>query len=246
MKRITLVLGLATLAVLAVTRPLPEEPLAPGTAESVVPATVELEPSFRFAGAIEDAIVVEHNRARQDPKGYAVHLEALRRQFDGDLIRFPGEQSVRTREGVAAVDEAIDYLKKATPLPALTASEGMSRAAEDHVRDQGPKGTTGHDGSDGSRPWDRVARYGTWDVVVGENLAYGPDQARRVVMGLIIDDGVPDRGHRKNIFSEEFRFIGVACGPHRVFRTMCTVDYAAKFTEASGSPTSSAAMEDGS
>lgn len=173
----------------------------------------------------------EHNRARQDPKAYAAHLEALRRQFDGKLIRFPGEPSVITQEGVEAVDEAIAYLRAASPLPALVASRGMSRAADDHVRDQGPKGTTGHDGSDGSKPWDRVGRYGKWDVVVGENLSYGPDRGRRVIMGLIIDDGVPDRGHRHNIFSAEFRFIGVACGPHTTFHTMCAVDYAAEFSE---------------
>jgi uncharacterized protein YkwD len=182
-------------------------------------------------GAIEDEIVEEHNRARQDPKAYAAHLEALRRQFDGKLIRFPGEPSVITQEGVEAVDEAIDYLRKARALPALIASRGMSRAAEDHVRDQGLNGDTGHDGSDGSKPWDRVGRYGSWDVVVGENLSYGPDRARRVVMGLIIDDGVADRGHRHNIFNDEFRFIGVACGPHKTFRTMCAVDYAAEFSE---------------
>ena len=185
------------------------------------------------AGAIEDAIVEEHNRAREEPGAYAAQLRALKAQFDGNYIRFPGEPSVITREGVSAVEEAIRYLENATPLPALTAAEGLSRAAADHVRDQGPKGTTGHDGSDGSKPRDRVGRHGRWDVVVGENLSYGPDQARRVVMGLIIDDGVPDRGHRHNIFNDEYRFIGVACGPHKTFRTMCAVDYAGEFSEES-------------
>ncbi len=231
MTRIILVLILATLGVLSVIRPSAEEPTEPGSTEGVVASSLAADASREGAGAMEDAIVEEHNRARQDPKGYAAHLEALRRQFDGRLLRFPGEPSILTREGVAAVDEAIDYLREADPLPALISSEGMSQAAEDHVRDQGPKGATGHDGSDGSKPWDRVGRYGTWDVVVGENLSYGRDRAGRVIMGLIIDDGVPDRGHRKNIFSDEFRFIGVACGPHRTCRTMCTIDYAADFTE---------------
>ena len=233
MIRITLFLVLATLGVLSVTRPSAEERAA---TEGVVVSSLAVEAFSQPIGAIEDAIVEEHNRARQDPQAYAAQLETLRRQFDGKLLRFPGEPSVLTREGAEAVDEAINFLRRADPLPALIASEGMSRAAEDHVRDQGPKGATGHDGSDGSRPRDRVGRYGTWGVVVGENLSYGPDRAPRVVMGLIIDDGVPDRGHRKNIFSDEFRFIGVACGPHLTFRTMCTVDYAADFREGSGAP----------
>jgi uncharacterized protein YkwD len=49
-----------------------------------------------------------------------------------------------------------------------------------------------------------------------------------VVMNLIIDDGVPDRGHRKNIFSRAFATAGAACGPHSRFGNVCVIDFAAR------------------
>ncbi len=65
--------------------------------------------------------------------------------------------------------------------------------------------------------------------MIGESIYYGPGSARFVVMELIIDDGVADRGHRKSLFNPAFRAAGVACGPHPRFRSMCAIDFAAKF-----------------
>lgn len=55
----------------------------------------------------------------------------------------------------------------------MTWSKGLECAARDHVKDTGPKGVTGHTGTDGSSMSDRIERYGEWDVTVGENISYG-------------------------------------------------------------------------
>ena len=199
----------------------------PALSQSALPA------EDRVLSPLEQGIVDEHNLVRTDPRAYAAHVREFREFFDENLIRIPGQTAaVLTREGVGAVDEAIVFLMAAEPAPPLTESDGMSRGATDHVEDQGPSGDTGHDGSDGSTPGERMDRHGSWNMIFAENLAYGPQTARDVVMGLIIDDGVPDRGHRRNIFDPRLQVIGVACGPHAVYRFMCVIDYAGEFTEA--------------
>lgn len=184
--------------------------------------------------AFERQVLAEINLARTDPSGYARHIERQLRYFDGNLLRLPGEVALRTTEGAKAVREAAAALRAQSPLPGLAASRGLSRAARDHVDDQGPRGRLGHTGSDGSDMTDRIERYGTWDGSVAENISYGSTTARDVVIGLLVDDGVPSRGHRANILSAESRFAGVACGRHTTYGTMCVIDFAGEYREARG------------
>lgn len=186
-----------------------------------------------YLSAVEKAVVQEVNLARTNPQKYATFVEEVRRSYDGKRLIRSGEIPLVTQEGAKAADEAIRFLRKQKPLAALSASRGMSLAARDHVKDQGPRGDTGHEGSDDSQPWDRVSRYGTWETKTAENISYGHSKARDIVIALIIDDGVKNRGHRKNIFAPEFRVIGVAIGEHAKFGAMCVMTFAGGFVEKS-------------
>ena len=179
---------------------------------------------------MEREVVDELNLARTDPKRYAGFLAEMRPHFNGNQLERPGEVILVTREGVAAVNEAIEYLRAMQPLPALRLSRGLSLAAQAHVDDQ-ESGAMGHTGSDGSQPWDRMSRYGAWQDKVAENIAYGGYSTRGVVIQLIVDDGLPDRQHRVNMFSPEYRFVGVACGTHARLHDMCVMDFAARYSE---------------
>ncbi len=191
----------------------------------------ESGPLIEGLSRLETDVLRETNRARRDPRAYAELLEQQLRHYDGMLLRVPGKNPIRTEEGARAVREAIRVLRGLKPIAPLDYAPGLSRAARDHVRDQGRRGATGHRGTDGSSMSDRVARHGRWDVSLSENIAYGPATGRDVVIGLIVDDGVPDRGHRLTIFDPTLRVAGVACGEHRTYRVMCVVNYAARFEE---------------
>jgi uncharacterized protein YkwD len=46
---------------------------------------------------------------------------------------------------------------------------------------------------------------------------------RDVIESLIVDDGVPDRGHRRNIYEPSSGFVGIACGPHPKYTATCVI-----------------------
>ena len=54
-----------------------------------------------------------------------------------------------------------------------------------------------------------------------------------MIIRLIINDGVPSRGHRENLFLAGFHFVGVACGDHAKYGIFCVIDYAGHYIEKS-------------
>ena len=184
-----------------------------------------------YLSDLERQVVEELNLARTQPTEYAGFLIEYARLFTGKELREPGKMILLTNEGESAVREAIRFLKNQQPLNGLIASKGMSKAAADMVRMQETSNETGHKGRDGSTFAERISRYGTWGGSCGENIDYGNNSARRIVMALIIDDGVSNRGHRKSIFTPKFSRVGVSCGTHKTYRYMCVIEYAENYTE---------------
>jgi uncharacterized protein YkwD len=181
---------------------------------------------------LEREVVAELNRMRRDPPRWAREtLAPQRRHYSGRLLSPPGETPIRTMEGVAALDEAMEELSRLGPLPELAWSSGLALAAGDHLRDQGRTGGVGHDGSDGSKPADRMSRHGRWVGAAAESIEYGSGSAPRIVASLIVDDGVADRGHRHTLLSRHYRRVGVAHGPHPGFREMTVLDLAEGYDE---------------
>lgn len=187
------------------------------------------DPITDNTGVTKDDLLSELNTVRTNPKLYATYLEALRSYYKGNRFEEPGEIPVITQEGVAALNDAINHLKSMTPVGALAWADGLAKAAADHVKDTGPKGLLGHTGSDGSSMSDRVERYGTWNITIGENISYGATTARRIMIQLLVDDGVSDRGHRKNMVNPVYRFVGMSVGPHKEYSVMCVQDFAAEY-----------------
>ena len=192
----------------------------PGGPQATAPAS-----ATRDFSRIESEVFAALNTARTRPATAASWLEQLVPRFTGTRLQRPGWPfAVQTVEGVAAVREAVGVLNRQAAVPMLALDPALTRAARDHATDQARTGSTGHTGSDGSSVTTRVARYGTWLISINENIDYQPMlSGREVIESLLIDDGVRDRGHRRNIFEATSRMVGIACGTHPRYTATCVI-----------------------
>jgi hypothetical protein len=53
---------------------------------------------------------------------------------------------------------------------------------------------------------------------------------------LILLSVVPNRGHRTNIYNPQFKVVGIALGPHKVYAHSCCMDFAGGYMESTPPP----------
>jgi hypothetical protein len=158
-------------------------------------------------------------------------LELIRTYLDpeSNILSEPNKIQIQMVEGDAVFKEAIQFLKSLPPLPPLIWDENLAQSAQEHVNDIGPKGLLLYQSSDGTEPEDRIAKYGNYSEPLGENIDFGPNDAMGVIVSLTLDDGEEQRPHRENLFKDDFKKVGISCGPHETEFQMCVMDFAYDF-----------------
>ena len=179
--------------------------------------------SSAFLSKLEQAVLDELNLVRRDPQNYA-------------------KQVMYTyRNSSPAANECYNELLYSTKkMGELSAEKGLYLAAKWFVDYQGPRGEVGHESQVAGyiQPWDRMNQFGTWSSGCAENISYGYNTAREIVLQLLIDDGVTNRGHRRAILNENATKVGIACGSHAKYRYLCVMDFAVAYTSGSGNASS--------
>lgn len=171
----------------------------------------------------EEDFIKQLNIFRCNPKFILPHLEKFKKSIKDDNIAYREDDvPLKLEEGVEAVNEAIDFVSKLKPLPQIKVDEGLNRAAQDHALDIGTKGLVSHEGSDLSVISDRIERYCEWEDISCENIDFGTRGAINLLISFLVDDGIPSRGHRKNIVNERIKYFGVSMAPHKDY-FICTV-----------------------
>lgn len=153
-----------------------------------------------YMRAEEKSMIDEINLLRSNPAAYIPYVEA----YIEDI-----KAGRSFSQSPAAAYELIDELKRTGPLSMLQATECLYRAAEAHGQEAVLIGRSEHQGEDGSWPWDRVRRACPNMQDGNENLVGGPSDIRTAMLLLLIDDGIPNRGHRRTLLKADWKY--VAC-----------------------------------
>ncbi|MGK0389800.1 MAG: hypothetical protein ACI94Y_002545 [Maribacter sp.] len=140
-----------------------------------------------YMNSQENEMVQEVNLLRSNPTGYIKYIEAYKKQRNIYMDK--------------DIDGLIAELKKTPTLTILQPSQCVYNAAYKHGQDVKKMGKSGHKGSDGSWPWDRVKRSCTSFQDGNENLLGGSDNVREAVITLLIGRGVASKEHRRTLLN---------------------------------------------
>ena len=170
-------------------------------ANQATPVPYSNEPNASTYMTNEELTMIDEiNLIRSDPAGYVRYVE----QYIQDIRSGKAFGSSTT-----AAYELIEELKRTGPLSVLKPIECLYRAAQKHGQEAIRKGSSDHQGSNGSWPWDRAKRACPQIADGNENLVGGPGNVREAVMLLLVDDGISNRGHRKTLLQKDWKY--VAC-----------------------------------
>ncbi len=128
----------------------------------------------------EQEMVNEINTVRSNPARYCAYVDEY-------LQKYQSDDAAR-----AAAKELVGILKKMKPLPPLTVNTTMYKDAKLYGISMAKRNVFEHS----SLPY-------------YENLSLGYKSVRDAVVDLLIDDGIPDRGHRNNLLNEKIRDVAV-------------------------------------
>lgn len=123
-----------------------------------------------------------------------------------------------------------DLNKTAALLP-LKYTDKLYEFAHHHAKSTGRVGKVGHRSVLMKSYKTRTKKLLKTYSYVGENIHYGADDAKLMVIELLIDDGIKNLGHRKNILSSNFVYASAALQPHKKYRQNCVIEFGGKLSE---------------
>jgi uncharacterized protein YkwD len=160
----------------------------------------------------ETALLQLINEARTNPKKF-LQEKALPYIVEAE------EDTVKNKY----VSSLLSELRRQNRLVPLQQDIYLHNEAHAFAADMGKTGNVGHSSPKLGSFEKRLKKYS--NKAVGENCDYGSDDPLEILMNLLIDDGIPGVGHRKNLLSPRYRWIGIGIEPHKGYEWNCVMDF---------------------
>jgi uncharacterized protein YkwD len=113
-----------------------------------------------------------------------------------------------SKEEVNTGYELIAELENLSSLNVLQPKECVYNAARTHGMYQKKAKIIGHAGLNNMYVKGRLESSCGQSNHCGENLVAGAETVRASLITLLIDDGINDRGHRRNILNPDWKYVG--------------------------------------
>lgn len=129
-------------------------------------------------------------------------------QFSKDILIPFLKQFPETKGSYS--NSLIKQLQKMSPSPFIIPEKRLNDLALSHSSDLGKSGSSiSHSSSSGSSFQQRMNKAGFTECIA-ENIFEGRQDALQTILFLLIDRGVPNVGHRKNILDPSMLSVGVS------------------------------------
>ena len=161
------------------------------------------------------------NDIRENPSFFAQELEKEKKYFSKNYLKLPNEEySIKTKEGVVAYDDAINYLNSSIKFPKLKMHKSLFDIAFDYLCDIENVDIEKINSIDINK---YVNTYGNYIGNLTKLIDFGGNSPKRVITNFIVNDGDKNRGQRQRLFNKNAKYIGVANGEHPIYNTFTVV-----------------------
>jgi len=164
----------------------------------------------RYLKEAEKEVIFYTNLARADGKLFS----------DSYLELYLKSNELRPDSFTLSLFKELEFIKG---LPMLYPDKELYDIARDHSTRSGKSGKQGHQGFE-----KRFKQAKKTFFAYGENCYYGRDNSLLIVLELLIDNGINDLGHRRNMLDPVYNFVGVSIMPHKESGYNCVLDFGAK------------------
>lgn len=185
--------------------------------------------NVKYLSAEEKKIIFYMNLVRMDGKRFFdTYFQQYIDEHNLKMKQYSNYREVRVSRNDPYYRGLEEDLRDIKNLGLLYPDETLTYVAQQHGKDMNKHNLAGHNSSDGRTMVDRIRKYYP-NNGMAENLAFGFSSALANVSLLLLDKGVPDLGHRKNILNRTLgiNIVGVSIQPHPHYKYSATIDFVA-------------------